>query len=190
MPNSENGEKPKRKGGRKAEITPQQRVFIENYMKRMDATAAAKAAGYSQKSAGYIGWELLKKPLIAAEIAKRSENKTKKADITADRILQELAAVAFGRITDVVAVKGSRVLVKDTSDWGEEARSAVAEIKETINNEGGTIGLKMHNKVKSLELLMKYKGMIDRKSKDDGENLAGESQETIDQRLSAILSGV
>jgi hypothetical protein len=48
----------------------------------------------------------------------------------------------------------------------------------------------MHNKVKSLELLMKYKGMIDRKSKDDGENLAGESQETIDQRLSAILSGV
>jgi phage terminase small subunit len=68
----------------------------------MNATQAAIRAGYSRKTAFVIGYENLKKPHIKAPIQKKIAELTRNAGITAERILNELAAVAFGNIYDLI----------------------------------------------------------------------------------------
>ena len=52
-------------------MTDKQRRFTEEYPKDFNATAAAKRAGYSDRTAAQIGYENLRKPEIAAAIKER-----------------------------------------------------------------------------------------------------------------------
>ena len=55
-------------------LTPKQKTFADEYIRNSgNATQAAIAAGYSKKTAAYIGAENLKKPYIAAYIAERQK---------------------------------------------------------------------------------------------------------------------
>lgn len=78
-----------------SELTPKQELFIAEYLKDGNATRAAKAAGYSEDTAHAIGWENLRKPEIAEEIAKRQNNRLQRLEVDADKVLQELAKLAF-----------------------------------------------------------------------------------------------
>lgn len=49
-------------------LTDKQEAFATEYARTFNATAAAKAAGYSENSAHAIGWENLRKPEIATRI--------------------------------------------------------------------------------------------------------------------------
>lgn len=51
-------------------LTDKQRRFCEEYLVDLNATQAAIRAGYSEDSAGHIGWENQRKPEIQAEIAR------------------------------------------------------------------------------------------------------------------------
>ena len=52
-------------------LTNKQQVFIDEYLKCFNATAAAKAAGYSEKSARQTGCDLLADPNISVQIQAR-----------------------------------------------------------------------------------------------------------------------
>jgi phage terminase small subunit len=52
-------------------LTPKIQRFCEEYLIDMNATQAAKRAGYSEKTAHQSGYELLKKPEIKEYISKR-----------------------------------------------------------------------------------------------------------------------
>lgn len=53
-----------------------QSVFCKEYVRQFNATRAALAAGYSEKTAYSIGHDLLKKPEINAEIQRLIDEKT------------------------------------------------------------------------------------------------------------------
>lgn len=74
-------EKPKKK------LTRKQRVFAKEYLVSMNATMAAKKAGYSKKTAGSIGHEVLKKPEVKEYIQKEVENIVEKLGIDEEYIL-------------------------------------------------------------------------------------------------------
>lgn len=74
----------------KGELTPKQARFVEEYMIDLNATQAAIRAGYSAKTAGQTGAEYLKKPEIAQEIARRSEKAAKRAEVSAQDVLDGL----------------------------------------------------------------------------------------------------
>ena len=76
-------------------LTPKQRRFIDEYLIDLNATQAAIRAGYSEKTAYSIGLQNLKKLEIQAEIQKRRNRLQSKLEITQERVLQELAAIAF-----------------------------------------------------------------------------------------------
>lgn len=69
-------------------LTAKQQRFIEEYLVDLNATQAAIRAGYSEKTAGFIGAENLKKPNIAAEIAKRRGELSEKTEITQEKVLE------------------------------------------------------------------------------------------------------
>lgn len=76
-------------------LTDKQKRFVEEYMIDLNATQAAIRAGYSPKSANEIAAENLAKPSIANEIAKLQAEQSKKTGVTAERVIRELAVMAF-----------------------------------------------------------------------------------------------
>lgn len=76
-------------------LMPMQALFVQEYLVDLNATAAAKRAGYSPKTAYSIGQENLKKPEIKSAIQQAKKARRERTFITQDRILLELAAAAF-----------------------------------------------------------------------------------------------
>ena len=79
------------------ELNTKQKRFCEEILVDNNATQAAIRAGYSQRSASSIGNENLKKPKIQKYINELKEARSLRTQVTADRILQELATMAFAK---------------------------------------------------------------------------------------------
>lgn len=71
-------------------LRDKQERFVQEYLKDLNATQAAIRSGYSEKTAGAVGHENLKKPEIAAEIAKRQSEIGKENEITVEWLLGEM----------------------------------------------------------------------------------------------------
>lgn len=76
------------------ELTHKEARFIPEYLVDGNAARAALAAGYSERSAGRIGSQLLAKPHIKAEIKKALAAQEKRTLITADEVLKRIDRVA------------------------------------------------------------------------------------------------
>lgn len=150
-------------------LTAKQKRFIEEYLVDLNATQAAIRAGYSKKTAAAIGAENLEKPHIAAEIQRRMAERQKRTEVTQDRVVKELARLAFANAADFVTVRkhdmvlgdGSVVavdgaVVKDTSELTADQQAAIAGIKQGANG----VELKLCDKLKALELLGRHMGMF------------------------------
>jgi phage terminase small subunit len=72
-----------------------QRRFIAEYAHSLNGTQSVIAAGYSKKTARVTAAQLLAKPNIRSAVEKTQARRLKRADITADRVLEEIASVAF-----------------------------------------------------------------------------------------------
>lgn len=75
-------------------LTPKQQRFVDEYVVDLNASQAALRAGYSAKTAGAIGHELLKKPEIAEAIEAKRQRLSAKTEITAEKVLQRLWMIA------------------------------------------------------------------------------------------------
>ncbi|WAW11236.1 terminase small subunit [Oxalobacter vibrioformis] len=71
-------------------MTPKQKRFVEEYLIDLNATQAAIRAGYSEKTAGQIGEENLKKPEIANEIQRRTIERMKRTELSQDEVIEKL----------------------------------------------------------------------------------------------------
>lgn len=141
-------------------MSDKQKRFVSEYLVDLNATQAAIRAGYSKKTAEVIGYENLRKPQIKAEIAKQQEKLQSKLEITQERVLEELAAIAFANGTDFVTVSAAGLLnVKPTKEVPKEKLPAIAGIKYSASGLG--IEIKLQDKVRALELLGKHLGVFD-----------------------------
>lgn len=142
-------------------MTPKQQRFCDEYLVDLNATQAALRAGYSKKTAYSIGVENLRKPEIQAEIQKRQNRLRNKLEITQEKVLQELAAIAFANGSDFAKVVniGSLPTVEmiPTDELPPEKLPAIAGIKTTQTG----VEVKLHDKVKALELIGKYLSLFD-----------------------------
>lgn len=74
-------------------MTERQKRFVAEYLKDPNATKAAKAAGYSTKTAYSQGQRLLKNVEISEAVEKRSERALARAEFTVQSHLETLAAI-------------------------------------------------------------------------------------------------
>ena len=75
-----------------------------------------------------------------------------------EAILTALRAIAFSDYTNYIWIEDGQVRVKDTRLLTDGQRAAIAGIKDT----GKGVELKLHDKQKALELLVKYLGFFER----------------------------
>lgn len=143
-----------------AKLTPKQQRFIEEYLIDLNATQAAIRAGYSPKTAKEIGSENLSKPNIRARIEQAMAERSKRTGINQDRVLRELARIAFVNAADVINFDSATI----AEGASEDDTAAIASVKvktiPTDAGEGVEREIRMCDKLKALELLGKHLGMF------------------------------
>lgn len=150
------------------ELTGKQKRFCEEYIFDFNATRSAKAAGYSEDTAGSIGSENLKKPEIQAYIKSLQENLEEVAGISRLMVLKEHQKLAFSSIAHLHDTWIDR---KEFEKLTEEQKSCIAEIstqikKISVVREGQPeqdieieyVKLKLYDKQKSLDSISKMLG--------------------------------
>jgi phage terminase small subunit len=96
-------------------LTSKQAKFVQEYLIDLNATQAAKRAGYSEKTAEQQGYQLLQNPSVAASLEKAMERRAIRTEISADRVLNELAKIGFVDIRKAVRW-GSRFVARPPED--------------------------------------------------------------------------
>jgi phage terminase small subunit len=143
-----------------AKLTPKQERFVEEYLIDLNATQAAIRAGYSVKTADRIGPELLGKTCVSEAIQKAIAERSRRTGINQDRIVRELAKIAFVNAADVVDF--DEATVRYEADLDDTAAIQSVKIKKIPTQEGDIIEreIKIADKLKALELLGKHLGMF------------------------------
>lgn len=151
-------------------LAPKQNQFVAEYLVDLNVTQAAIRAGYSKKTAAQQGHKLMQMQEIEAAIQEARANREARTQITSDKILRELARIAFSDASDYAKVvcMGSPkkagipmqgVRLTPTEELSVDQRAAIASIEETQTG----IKVRTHDKVKALELLGKHLGLFTEK---------------------------
>jgi phage terminase small subunit len=139
-----------------ARLTAKQKRFANEYIIDLNATQAAIRAGYTSKYANTNANKLLQNTALAEYIQGLMDERSRRTLVTQDKVVNELANIAFADISSFLKVKNNQVEVFDTDSIQHEMLAAIAEIKE--GNYG--ISIKLHDKLKALELLGRHLGMF------------------------------
>lgn len=112
-------------------LTAKQEMFVKEYLIDLNATQAAIRAGYSAKNADKIGSELLGKTRIHQEIQRAMDARATRLDITADKVLQEIASIAFDDISNYLDFRTEKVQVGVDEGQPIYEYKTIADIKDS-----------------------------------------------------------
>lgn len=130
----------------------------------LNATQAAIRAGYSARSAEVQASKLLRNAKVSRAVKAAQSERLDRLELTADRVLQEIAALAFA---DLRALYDEEGRFKPIKDWPDHAAKAIAGIETLKHNETAGDGvqekvlkLKSWDKPKALEMLAKHFALL------------------------------
>lgn len=130
----------------KAGLNQKQERFVAEYLIDLNATQAAIRAGYSPKTAGSQGFDLLKKPEIQAAIDAARQKTADKLEISRERVLAEYAKLAFVDPRRFYNEDGS---LKPVTELDDDTAAALCGIEvDEINAAPGSPPLGYSKKVK------------------------------------------
>lgn len=142
-------------------MTDKQTKFAHEYLVDLNATQAAIRAGYSENTAKEQGYQLINNDEVSEHITRLRLKQQERTDISADKILKEVARLAFSDIRNYYDDNGLLKLPKDLSDDAAAALAGI-EIDELWAEKmkvGETKKIKLYSKPDSLEKLMKHLGL-------------------------------
>lgn len=141
-----------------AKLTEKQRLFVNEYLIDLNATQAAIRAGYSVKTADQQGSRMLANVKVQEEIGRAMAERSKRTGVNQDKVVLELAKIAFVKMTDIVDEQG-----KIRPDAAEDDLACIESVKykESESDAGSSVEreVKISPKLKALELLGKHLGM-------------------------------
>jgi phage terminase small subunit len=134
---------------RRAPLTQRQKLFIAAYQANGgNATDAAKQAGYSAHTARSQGQRLLTHVDIAAEIERGCQTRLKSYEVTADRVVAELAKIAFVNMFDYMRVGPHGDPTLDFSALTRDQAAALVEVTVEDFKDGRGEGGRVVRRVK------------------------------------------
>lgn len=147
-----------RRAPRPRTCTAPELVFIDEFMRTMNATEAACRAypNQARRSASTQGMRLLDRPHVVQELARRRERLMAKHEITRDRVLEELRRIAFANLDDVAAWGPDGVTPKPSDTLTPDVIAAVEQVESVPSEHGPRVKVKMHPKKAALDTLLQY----------------------------------
>jgi phage terminase small subunit len=158
-------------------LNDRQSLFAEEYIVDLNATQAAIRAGYSAKTAGQQSFTLLKNVEIQARIQELQSERSKRTQVTADRVLLELARIGFSDVRKLFNEAGH---LREIGSLCDETAPAVAAIEVVTKPGSETDGegnrtveyvhkVKLWDKNTALDKIAKHLGMMVEKHEHTGE---------------------
>lgn len=98
------------------DLTPKEQIFVREFLAHGNGTKAAIAAGYSAATASVTASKLLRKAKVSAELANLRKKLLDKLEISAERVLQGLAELAFFDPRKMFNADGSMKRVTELDD--------------------------------------------------------------------------
>lgn len=151
-----------------AKLTAKQQRFVDEYLIDLNATQAAIRAGYSTDTAMEQGYQLLQKTSVSNAISQAMAHRSRRTGITQDRVLRELAKIAFVNANDVIDPDSATV--RQSAE--EEDLSCIQSVKvKTSESDTGSSSereIKLADKLRALELLGKHLGLFDKRDQSAG----------------------
>jgi phage terminase small subunit len=150
-----------------AALTPKQQEFVTQYLIDLNASAAAKRAGYSSNTAQEQASRLLSNVMIQAAIAQAQVARAQRTQVNADRVLLELARLGFTTVQDLYDAHGA---LRPVHEWPRDAAAAVVSVTshdlfQVVDGERRLVGyartVKLADKSKALALLGRHLGLLD-----------------------------
>lgn len=83
------GDKPP-KNGKGSKLSPKMILFVEEFMVDQNASAAVLRAGYKTRNQNRLASELMRHPLVAAELERRMTEKQEKIELRGDYLVNKL----------------------------------------------------------------------------------------------------
>lgn len=155
-------------------LTPKQERFVAEYLIDLNATGAARRAGYSEKTANEQGSRLLANASVAAAIEAARAKQAAKLEITAERVLRELARIGFSDPRKLYRDDGS---LKPITELDDDTAATIAQVEvleefagrgDEREQIGWTKKLKHWDKVAALDKLGKHLKLFTEKHEHSG----------------------
>ncbi len=170
---------------RRKGLTLLQERFVHQYLIDGNSTQAAIRAGLTGNPMR-AGVRMLKHREVARTIQRERAAAAARLSITADRVKNELAAIAFATIADVAEWGPEGVTLKEKKTLPKADQAAIAELSSSRVEKTGAAKahVKMHSKQQALDALAKHLGIYGRGTKTIA-RVAGDAGEKRD--ANAIL---
>lgn len=170
---------------------------MREFLVDLNGTAAAKRAGYSEKTAYAIANENLNKLEIKKAVSEGLRERFSRIDLTAERILLELFRVATVDLSDAYLENGK---LKPMREIPEDVRRAISGVEVFEEYEGGgenrayvgdTVKVRFFDKTRALEMLAKYFKLLTEKHEHAGKDggpieIKAELKASIEDRIRQI----
>ena len=157
-------------------LDPKESRFVEEYLKDLDPRRSAIEAGYSETTAASKAYQWVSnrkiKPHVFDAIDAAKQKRSKRTEITQDRVLQELAKVGFSDIRGALNSNGQLIAAQE---WDDQFAGAVSSL-EVVQRPSGEYDddgkpimenvskFRMWDKMNALEKMGKHLGMFKEES--------------------------
>lgn len=159
-------------------LTPKQRRFAEEYIVDLNASAAYRRAGYKARgnAAEANASRLLRNAKVASVISELKRERSERTQITADRVLEELAKLGFSNMLDYIEIGANGDAYVDLSRMTRDQAAAVQEVtvEDFMDGRGEDARevrrtkFKLADKKSALELLGKHLKLFTEKHEHSG----------------------
>ena len=140
-------------------MTPKQARFVKEYLIDLNATQAAIRAGYAPANANVEGSRLLANANIRDAIASAQAARCQRLEITADRVVQEYARVAFANMGDYLTFGPDGPVVRDLATLTPGQCAAIREVAQAHTGSGNGVRIRLHDKLAALAALARHLGL-------------------------------
>ena len=148
-------------------LTLKQARFVEEYIVDLNVEQAAIRTGYSPKTAEVQASRLLSNAKVDAAVKQAMQARSRRTGITADRVLIELAELAFANIADFLQVQRDGSVQIDLARASRDRAAAVHDV--ILSTPTGGSGdevqstkltqIELFDKLRALEMLARHLGM-------------------------------
>lgn len=174
------------------DLTIQQKRFVDEYLFDFNGTRAAIRAGYSPKSAEQQAVRMLGYAKVANAIEEKRQRLSIKTEIKAEKVLQEIARIAFSDMRNLATWEGQEVFFKSSSEITDDMAACISEITSTtIQSKSGkkvNMKIKLHDKMRAIEMLAKNLNLLVNQDQN-GQNPIAITPENIAELCRAAREG-
>lgn len=133
--------------------------FVREYLIDLNASAAARRCGYPADVARVRGSKLMARKDVQAAVQQAMAERAARTGITADRVIQEYARIAFSDARDYYDWGPRGVKLRPARSLDDDAAAAVRFVRRGRRKGPPLTYLHLHDKHRALKMLARHFGL-------------------------------